>query len=53
MCSHIRLTHALKTQGGTPPKKADFPSANKEHLPLSLVLIETNGWVDTGEKLGG
>ena len=52
MRSDIKLTHALKTQGGTVSKRADFPSTNKEHLPLLSVLIETNGCVDTGEKLG-
>lgn len=49
---HIKLTHALKTQDGSVSKTTDFPSTNKEHLPLLSVLIETNGCIDTGEKLG-
>lgn len=52
MWTHIKLTHTLKTQGGSVSKTADFPSTNKEHLSLLSVLIETNGCVDMGEKLG-
>lgn len=49
---HTKLTHALKTQCGTVSKGTDFPFTNREHPRLLSVLIETNGCVDTGEKLG-